>query len=120
MAVTSSVKSLDCVGYQMTTWISDIEALTNVSDHLQYIHRLISRGDAKPEMRDRLVNELQMVRERVEDKDLYIAVVGGASTGKSTFINALLGDALLEPGVLHMTTAAATFVRSGRELTVEV
>ena len=90
------------------------------SDHLEYAYRLISRGDVRPDFRLALMEEVEGVRERVEDEDLYIAVVGRASTGKSTLINALLGDTLLESGVLHMTTAAATFMRYGEELSVEV
>jgi len=102
------------------SWIENIEALTNATDHLKYANQLISRGDVKSELRKRLSDELEMVRKRVEDEGLYIAVIGRASTGKSTLINALLGDDLLESGVLHMTTAAATLLRYGEEITVEV
>ncbi len=100
--------------------LEKIESLTNASSHLDYAQRLISRGDVQPALRDKFQEELGKVWERLKDENLYIAVVGRASTGKSTFINALLGDMLLESGVLHMTTSAATFIQYGKELSVEV
>ena len=44
------------------------------------------------------------------------AIVGEASTGKSTFINALLREELLAAQALTMTTAAATVIMQGSAL----
>lgn len=47
-----------------------------------------------------------------KDKNLYLAVVGEFSSGKSSFINALLGKRLLKEAVMP-TTACATYIKKG-------
>ena len=56
------------------------------------------------------------LQEKAEDKSLYLAVVGEFSSGKSTFINALLGRRILKEAVMP-TTACATYIAKG---TVEI
>lgn len=101
-------------------WGKKIERLTAVSGHLDYIQKMIMRKDISPLLRKRTLNELGLIQKRIADDKLYITVIGRASTGKSTFINALLKDALLKSGVLTMTTSAATIVRYGEKLSLEV
>ena len=52
-----------------------------------------------------LVQDLQKIRERVKDDVFRVAVVGEFSSGKSTFINALLGKDLLFHSVSESTAA---------------
>ena len=56
------------------------------------------------------------LQEKAEDKSLYLAVVGEFSSGKSTFINALIGRRILKEAVMP-TTACATYIAKG---TVEI
>ena len=56
-----------------------------------------------------LVARLRVLRRRLEHERLQLAVLGQFKRGKSTFINALLGAAVLPTGVIPLT-AVATFI----------
>ena len=53
-------------------------------------------------------SSIQKIESRAADKQLYLAVVGEFSVGKSSFINALLRDNFLMSDVLQGTTTAPT------------
>jgi len=57
----------------------------------------------------RACTDLVHLRERLRHRRLQVAVVGQFKRGKSTFINALLGAAVLPTGVLPLT-AVPTFI----------
>lgn len=56
--------------------------------------------------------EVDRAEDKLDDDKLYLALVGEFSSGKSTFINALLGFRLLKEAVMP-TTACATYIMSG-------
>jgi GTPase Era involved in 16S rRNA processing len=62
---------------------------------------------------------LRALHRRVDNQCLQLAVLGQFKRGKSTFINALLGDNLLPTGVIPLT-AVATFIAWRREPLVVV
>lgn len=67
-----------------------------------------------------LLDKYLRLSNRVADPKFYLAVVGEFSSGKSTFINALLRKRLLKEAV-KPTTAAATFIeKKGNELKIKV
>ncbi|HEV8191999.1 MAG TPA: dynamin family protein [Ktedonobacterales bacterium] len=90
-------------------------ATLGVPDHLKYIQDLLDRYDLPAEQKAALRTRINRIRQRFIDPDLYLAVVGEFNSGKSTLIDALLGDDLLESGGVP-TTAAATYIHSGRSL----
>lgn len=57
---------------------------------------------------------IDSLQNKVEDKSLYLAVVGEFSSGKSTFINALIGRRILKEAVMP-TTACATYIAKGTD-----
>jgi len=57
---------------------------------------------------------LAMLRDRLADTRLRVVVVGEATRGKSTLINALLGQAVLPAGETPLTTVVTT-VRYGQD-----
>jgi GTP-binding protein EngB required for normal cell division len=59
-----------------------------------------------------LAREAAALAERVSEGRFYVAVVGQFKRGKSTLINALVGDTLLPAGVVPVT-AVVTVVRHG-------
>lgn len=63
----------------------------------------------------RLVN----LRDRLRQQRLQIAVLGQFKRGKSTFVNALLGAALLPTGVLPLT-AVPTFISWGERPSIRI
>jgi GTP-binding protein EngB required for normal cell division len=58
----------------------------------------------------RYATALAALRERLVEERLQVAVLGQFKRGKSTFLNALLGEALLPTGVVPLT-AIPTFIR---------
>ncbi len=67
-----------------------------------------------------LLDKYDKLSNRVADTKFYLAIVGEFSSGKSTFINALLRKRLLKEAV-KPTTAAATFIeKKGYVLNIEV
>lgn len=62
----------------------------------------------------RLLAQLRVLRRRLAEARLQMAVLGQFKRGKSTFINALLGAAVLPTGVVPLT-ALATFISWGAE-----
>jgi len=86
-----------------------------VPDHLKYIQDLLDRYDLPEEQKTAMRNRINRIRQRAIDPDLYLAVVGEFNSGKSTLIDALLDDNLLDSGSVP-TTAAATYIHSGRTL----
>lgn len=74
------------------------------------------RGGALSEIN----SKVDHCRSKMNDDKLYLALVGEFSSGKSTFINALLGFRLLKEAVMP-TTACATYIQSkGKILTINV
>lgn len=64
--------------------------------------------------------KIKRCRSKINDDKLYLAIVGEFSSGKSTFINALLGFRLLKEAVMP-TTACATYIKSeGNVLVIDV
>lgn len=65
-----------------------------------------------------LEEQIERIKKRCADPNLYLAVVGEFSSGKSTFINALLRDDLLKTSPLA-TTASSTKLCHGDSLKVQ-
>lgn len=61
---------------------------------------------------ERVRQEVTALAERTTEGRFYVACVGQFKRGKSTLLNALLGDRILPAGVLPLTTVA-TVVRHG-------
>lgn len=66
-----------------------------------------------PEISGVIRRTLPSIRRKYESPELVMAVMGEFSAGKSTLINAILGEPLLTAKV-RPTTAIATFIRYGR------
>lgn len=64
--------------------------------------------------------EATILSGRANDLRLCLGVIGEFSTGKSTFINALLGFELLKEDVLQGTTCAPTLLSKGNAFTITV
>jgi GTPase SAR1 family protein len=65
------------------------------------------------------VEKLLFLRERLEEGRFHLAVLGQFKRGKSTLLNAFLGQALLPTSVVPLT-AIPTFLQYGREIMVRV
>lgn len=99
--------------------IDELDALTDVEDHLQFAANIIQGEEISTTLKIEIDSQINKIQKRRSDSNLYLAVIGEFSSGKSTFINALLRDDLLKTSVLP-TTAAATKLRYGSCIEVEV
>jgi GTP-binding protein EngB required for normal cell division len=93
------------------------DILGELDDHLAFAGNLLASG--KVAANRRLTENLEAARQRRRDPNLYLAVVGEFSTGKSTLINALVGADLLPTSAL-MTTGVITEVVPGQTGELEV
>ena len=93
--------------------------LESYYEYLLFAEKLIVRADISQSVKVDLQQSIERIKQRYSDPNLHLAVVGEFSSGKSTFINALLRDDLLKTSAL-VTTAIATHLCYGSDLTVEV
>lgn len=99
--------------------VETLEALTGGTEHLDFVAGVIRRSELPPHVSQELLQRIERIRGRCNDPNLYMAVIGEFSSGKSTFINALLRDDLLKTDAL-VTTAAATRLQHGDSLEAKV
>lgn len=94
----------------------ELDALTDVHEHVRVISELVQRH-VPEERRAAYQTRINDIVRRSTDPNLYLAVIGEFSSGKSTFINALLRMRLLKASCLA-TTASVTRIRKGPALTI--
>lgn len=83
-----------------------MDALINFAERL--IHKYKSEWSST--VYDALCNQLENIKKKREYGKLNISIIGDFSSGKSTFINALLRCNLLKEGILQGTTTALTIL----------
>lgn len=69
---------------------------------------------------NKIRQDLIHFKHRMKESTLYLGVIGDASVGKSTFINALLGFEFLKENVTLGTTSTATVLKHGDEFAIRV
>lgn len=91
----------------------------NVAEILNCIETSAVSFLAKKETAE-IQQKIASIRTKQVDDKLYLAVIGEFSSGKSTFINGLLGTRLLKEAVTP-TTACATYIqKKGKSLSINV
>ena len=98
--------------------LEQLEALTGCEEHLQFAAEVIAHSDISELVRAQLNQQIGRIQQRQQDPNLYLAIVGEFSSGKSTLINALLRDDLLKTSAL-VATSTATRLHHGNDLIVE-
>ncbi|MGB3638661.1 MAG: dynamin family protein [Rivularia sp. (in: cyanobacteria)] len=97
----------------------EIDAITNASEHILFAKNMIHKHSVSSQRKQNLFEQLQYIEKRTTDATLYLAVLGEFSSGKSTFINALLRQRLLKSARVA-TTASATYIKYGHIKSVSV
>jgi len=82
--------------------------MLNIDATLEYIDTVKNVFLNSSDSRE-ISSRIKFIQNKRKDSKLYLAVVGEFSSGKSTFINALLGFRLLKEAVMP-TTACATYI----------
>ena len=96
------------------TYVPDID------EHISYISTLINQKIKNVEKKRALIEELNRIIEKNNDKLLNMSVIGDFSTGKSTFINALLRKKILKSHSLQGTTTANAVIEYGERYSITV
>ena len=100
---------------QLSTRGSEAEALTSeVRAAMMTLSVLLAHGEDLGESVTTTIRAaLRDVQERLDRKELRVVVIGEAQTGKSTFLDALLGERLL--GLSKTRPSTVTSVRCSEE-----
>ena len=82
----------------------------NTAEYIRCITDVIYQlPDLSSQKKEQFLKSIDRIRKRAENPSLHTALIGDYSTGKSTFINALLGQELLKMA-WHTTTAVSAFI----------
>lgn len=89
-------------------------------DYIAFAKSLIEKHQWPQGVKKSLLDRLQKIKAKQQDKTLSLSIIGEFSVGKSTFINGLLRAELLESSSVQGTTVAATVMeyRTKREVKV--
>lgn len=82
----------------------------DISGHIKFAESLIKKYEWDNDTKKNLDSQLQLIHNKQNDKCLNLSVVGEFSTGKSSFINAFLGENLLVSSVIQGTTVVNTII----------
>lgn len=89
------------------------DAVTEFPGHVGFARKLLESYKWDEETVQKLTAELDALQAKHDDRFLNLSVIGEFSTGKSTFINALLRrSGFLESGSLQGTTKTATIIEN--------
>ena len=100
--------------------LENLNELSRIEEHLDFAEELVEKylkfaeGNVLEKKEDidwqQIKKQLQLIKKKKDDKKLNISVIGEFSTGKSTFINALLRKELLASSAMQGTTVASTII----------
>lgn len=115
--------------------VDNLNELSGIEGHIRFAEQLIQKYSAQAgeaaasggkgqtaSQKDwhKFREQVGQIRKKQEDKTLNLSVVGEFATGKSTFINALLGRELLVSSALQGTTAASTVIHYGKSYEIRL
>lgn len=90
--------------------LNNLGTLSRIDEHLSFVEGIVEKYSEKNFTWKDVRQQIEFIRKKKNDKKLNISVIGEFSTGKSTFINALLRKELLASSALQGTTVASTVI----------
>ncbi len=84
--------------------------MADIDGHIRFMQTLMGRYSFPSGEKAQLQAELKKIQARQNEKTLNMAVIGEFSSGKSSFINALLRENLLETDAIQGTTVSSTLI----------
>lgn len=91
----------------------NLSEMADIQSHITYATTVLNKYNWDESVKRSLRKQLDAIVAKQNDKVLNISVIGEFSTGKSSFINALVGHELLAVNVLQGTTVAITIIEYG-------
>ena len=92
--------------------------MADIDSHIVFASTLMGKYDWEEATKRSLEKQLAAIVEKQNDKLLNISVIGEFSTGKSSFINALVGYELLAVNVIQGTTVAITIIEYSEDFSI--
>ena len=120
--IKNAIRKVGCTMVSRKNYSSWSDYLKNfdVGQYIDFAQHLIDKYRDKLHGAALFDKQLAVIREKQNDTKLNISVIGEFSTGKSTFINALLRCNLLEECSLQGTTTAVTVLEYAPDYSIEV
>lgn len=94
--------------------------ITDFEHHLAFVEMIIHKYKWEEKVRKNLIAQLKRINAKQRDKKLNLSVVGDFSTGKSTFINALLREELLTSSSMQGTTVVPTIIEYSHDYVMKL
>ena len=91
----------------------NLSEMADIQSHITYATTVLNKYNWDDSVKRSLKKQVDTIVAKQNDKVLNISVIGEFSTGKSSFINALVGYELLAVNVLQGTTVAITIIEYG-------
>ena len=95
---------------QSVQFYNQLNEYVDISGHIDFAETLINKYDWDAQTKDRLSSQLRLIRDKQKDQCLNLSIIGEFSAGKSSFINALLGENLLVSSIIQGTTVVNTII----------
>ena len=108
------------MGRNDTNIWESIKDLINIDEHIKFISNLINKYSWKKDDHEILMRHLSAINNKQKDKCINLSVVGEFSSGKSSFINALLGEELLVSSAIQGTTVVNTIIGYSEKIFINV
>lgn len=96
----------------------NISEMADIDSHIVFATTLMGKYDWEDATKHRLEKQVSAIVDKQNDNLLNISVIGEFSTGKSSFINALVGYELLAVNVIQGTTVAITIIEYSEEFSI--
>lgn len=96
----------------------NISEMADIDSHIVFATTLMGKYDWEEATKHRLEKQVSAIVDKQNDNLLNISVIGEFSTGKSSFINALVGYELLAVNVIQGTTVAITIIEYSEEFSI--
>ena len=87
---------------------------------IQILRDIIKASLLSDSIKLSLTQKVDTIEYRWKDKNLYVGIVGEFSSGKSTLINALIGQDYFVTNCLQGTTTITTSIRYGNSINLEL
>lgn len=96
----------------------NISEMADIDSHIVFATTLMGKYDWEEATKHRLEKQVSANVDKQNDNLLNISVIGEFSTGKSSFINALVGYELLAVNVIQGTTVAITIIEYSEQFSI--
>lgn len=90
--------------------LNNLKEIAEVDSHIKTARSLIQKYQWPEEVCVELEKKLLRIIDKEKDKSLNLSVIGEFTTGKSTFINAIIRNNLLVSSIMQGTTLANTII----------